>query len=83
MKKVKFLGSNITQKGNRCADIKSKIGQAKTVPNRMAEIMQPGELSTRLKVRLDRAMVWSVALYEYETWTISTQNQTQNIFSAN
>ena len=66
MKKVKFLGPNITQKGDRCADIKSKIGQVKIVTNSMAEIMQPGELSTRLKVRLNKTMVWSVALYEYE-----------------
>ena len=38
VKKVKFLGSYITPKGDSCVDIKNRIGLAKTVTNNMSEV---------------------------------------------
>jgi len=41
----------------------------------MAEVWKSIELSTGLKVTLATALIWSVALYACETWTIRKQEE--------
>jgi len=48
---------------------------AKAVTNNMAEVWKSKELSTGLKVRLAIALIWCVALYACETWTIRKQEE--------
>ena len=74
--KAKFLGSQVTDEGDSTADIKSRIGQAKSVANSMAETWKSQELSRPFKVRLAKALVWTVALYACETWTLRKQEET-------
>ncbi|XP_037789867.1 uncharacterized protein LOC119585262 [Penaeus monodon] len=71
--KVKFLGSYVTDDGYSGNDIKIRIGQAKSVTNNMDDVWKSKELGTKLKVSLAKPLVWSVALYACETWTIKKQ----------
>ena len=73
--KSKFLGSYITPAGDSTCDIKTRIGQAKSVTNNMAEVWGSKDLSTKHKVRLAKALIWSVALYACETWTVRKQEE--------
>ena len=75
VEKFKFLGSYITPTGDSTCDIKSRIGQAKTATINMAEVWGSRDLNTRNKVRLAKALIWSVALYACETWTIRKQEE--------
>jgi len=73
--KIKFLGSYVTSDGDSHTDIKNRIALAKAVTNSMAEVWKSKELSTGLKVRLAIALIWSVALYACEAWTIRKQEE--------
>jgi len=68
-------GSYVTDDGYSGNDIKIRIGQAKSVTNNMDDVWKSKELGTKLKVRLAKALVWSVALYACETWTIKKQEE--------
>jgi hypothetical protein len=74
--KAKFLGSQVTDEGDSTADIKSRIGQAKSAANSMTDTWRSQELSRPFKVRLAKALVWTVALYACETWTLRKQEET-------
>ena len=41
----------------------------------MSEVWKAKDLNIRLKVRMAKALVWSVALYACETWTIKKQEE--------
>ena len=73
--KIKFLGSYITPDGGSQTDIKIRTALAKAVTTSMAEVWKSTELSTGMKVRLAKALIWSVALYACETWTIRKQEE--------
>ena len=73
--RVKFLGSYITPDGDSCVDIKCRIGLAKAVTINMTEAWKSREISMKLKVRLAKACIWSVALYGCETWTLRKQEE--------
>ena len=73
--KVKFLGSYLTPDGESGTDIKCRIGMAKRVATNMTDAWKSREISLKLKVRLAKACVWSVALYACETWTLKKQEE--------
>ncbi|XP_037787417.1 uncharacterized protein LOC119582973 [Penaeus monodon] len=75
VRKVKSLGSQVTQEGDSTADIKNRIGLAKSVTIGLAETWKSSELSRGFKVKLAKAIVWSVAPYACETWTVCKQKE--------
>ena len=75
VEKMKFLGSYVTPDGDSTTDIKSRIGMAKAITSNMADVWKSTELNLKLKVRLAKALVWSVALYACETWTLRKQEE--------
>ncbi|XP_063596230.1 uncharacterized protein LOC134773083 [Penaeus indicus] len=75
VRKMKFLGSQVTQEDDSTADIKNRIGLAKSVTIELAETWKSSVLSRGLKVKLAKALVWSVALYACETWTVRKQEE--------
>ena len=68
--KFKYLGSYVTPDGSSDTEIKIRLAQARNVTMSMTALWKSKELSRRLKVRLARALVWSIALYGCETWTL-------------
>ena len=70
----KYLGSIITQDGNCCKEIKSRIAQGKVAFERERRTLT-GKLRMELKKRFVKGFVWSVALYGSETWTIKAKDK--------
>ena len=71
VEKCKFLGSYITTKGDSQTDIRSRIGMAKSIANRMTAVWRSSDITIEMKVRLAKSLIWSVALYACESWTLT------------
>ena len=65
----RYLGSTITENGRCSKEIQKRIAMAKEAFNKKGELLR-GKLSKDLKKRMVKVLVWNVALYASETWTI-------------
>ena len=64
-----YLGSMITEDGRSEKAIKCRIGMAKSKFYDNLKIFT-GQLSTTTKKKMIKSLVWSVALYAAEAWTM-------------
>ena len=71
----KFLGSMITAKGDSTTDINVRLATAKTITSNLKPIWQSSNISIKTKVRLAKSLVWSVALYGCESWTLRKEDE--------
>ena len=65
-----FLGSKITADGVCSHEIKRHLLLGRKVMTNSDSILKSSEKSFPTKVRLDKAMVFPVVMYECESWTI-------------
>jgi hypothetical protein len=70
----KYLGSMLTNDGRCTCEIKSRIAMVKAVFNKKRALFI-FSLDLRLRKKLKKCYVWSIALYGVETWTIRTVDQ--------
>lgn len=68
-----YLGSMITTDARCQSDIKRRIAMGKDAFTKRGELLRGG-LNKGLKKRLVKTLVWSVALYGSETWTIKKED---------
>ena len=69
--KFRYLGALLTEDGRCDAEIRSRIAMAKNAYNKRRELLSQ-RMSLETKKRIVKALVWSVALYGAETWTLRT-----------
>ncbi len=67
--RFKYLGAVMTQDGECTAAVKERIGMAKDAFNKRKELLKKS-FSRGLKKRLVKCLIWPVALYGCETWTL-------------
>ncbi|VDP04803.1 unnamed protein product [Schistosoma margrebowiei] len=67
-----YLGSIIDKQGGSDADVKARIGKAKTAFLQLKNIWNSKQLSTYIKVRIFNTNVKAVLLYGSETWRTTT-----------
>ena len=67
------MGSMITTDARCQSDVKRRIALGKDAFTRRGELLRGG-LNKSLKKRLVKTLVWSVALYGSETWTIRKED---------
>src|ERR1043165_114807 len=72
VKRFKYLGSLITEDGRCIEDLKQRIGVAKDAFNKRRELLTRS-MSKGLKKRMIKTLVWPVALYGSETWTMKKE----------
>ncbi|VDO52017.1 unnamed protein product [Schistosoma margrebowiei] len=63
-----YLGSIIDEQGGSDADVKARIGKARTAFLQLKNIWNSKQLSTNIKVRIFNTNVKAVLLYGAETW---------------
>ena len=66
----KYLGSMISQDSNCEKDIRARLGMARSVITSLKTIWKDRSLSKQLKLKLMKSLVWPVATYGCETWTL-------------
>jgi hypothetical protein len=69
VQKFKYLGSIITEDGRCTDDVRARIGMAKEAFRKRKELLTK-RMSKDLRKRMIKALVWPVALYGCETWTL-------------
>ena len=69
VKKFRYLGSMISEDGRCIDDVKSRIGMAKDAFYKTKELLTKS-LSKSIKKRMVKSLIWPVALYGCETWTM-------------
>ncbi|VDP17160.1 unnamed protein product [Schistosoma margrebowiei] len=67
-----YLGSIIDEQGGSNADVKARIGKARTAFLQLNNIWNSKQLSTNIKVRIFNTNVKAVLLYGAETWRTTT-----------
>lgn len=70
-----YLGSSITSDGNCEAEVRRRIIMAKSAMTRLTKVWRDRSISKSVKVRLVRALVFSVFLYGAETWTLRSSER--------
>ena len=74
VERFKYLGSVIQSNGKNNNEIRTRIAMAKAAFTKRKELLTKG-LDKRIKKRIIKTCVWSVALYGCETWTITQENR--------
>ncbi|KAG1714986.1 TBC1 domain family member 13 [Nymphon striatum] len=69
VRQYKYLGSILDDEGKCTKDVKARIAMAKQAFMKRKELLIKN-ISLYLKKRLVKSLIWSVALYGSETWTI-------------
>ena len=69
VKQFRYLGALISEDGTSEAEVRTRIAMAKDAFNKKRELLTK-RMSTSLKTRVIKTVVWSTALYGSETWTL-------------
>ena len=65
-----FLGSKIMADGDCSHDIKRHLLLGKKVMTKLDSILKSRDITLSTKIRLVKAMVFPVVMYECESWTV-------------
>ena len=65
-----FLGSKITVDGNCSHEIKRCLLLGRKAMTNLDSILKTRDITLPTKVHLVKAMIFTVVMYEYESWTI-------------
>jgi hypothetical protein len=69
VKQFKYLGSVLTEDASCIDDVKQRVAMGKEAFNKRRELMTGG-MDKRVKKRLIKSLIWPVALYGCETWSL-------------
>jgi hypothetical protein len=72
VQQFRYLGALITSDGRCEMEIKTRIGMAKAAFNNRKELLSR-RMNKNLKKRIIKTVIWSVALYASETWTLKKE----------
>jgi hypothetical protein len=75
VERYKYLGAIVNETATCSEEIRMRIGAAKAVANTLVRIWKSSSVSKSTKVRLLRTLVWPVAVYGCETWTIKAAEE--------
>ncbi|VDP48168.1 unnamed protein product [Schistosoma margrebowiei] len=67
-----YMGSIIDEQGGSDADVKARIGKARTAFLQLKNMWNSKQLSTNIKVRIFNTNIKAVLLYGAETWRTTT-----------
>ena len=65
-----FLGSKITVNGDDGHEIKRRLLLGRKAMTNLCSVLKSRDITLLTTVRIDKAMVFSVVMYIYESWTI-------------
>ena len=75
VKNYKYLGANITDDGLCSPDIKARFAMAKTCMMKLDKIWKDKSITTALKTKLIKSLIWPIGTYGCESWTISKKTE--------
>jgi hypothetical protein len=70
-----YLGCIVTNDGDCNTDIKSRLAMGMAVMIKLTQVWKNKGISTATKLRLMKALVWPVATYGCEAWTLKKEDE--------
>lgn len=70
-----YLGSLITDDTECTKEIHSRLAKGRSIGAKLKKIWQNHGISTTTKIRLLKALVWPVAMYGCESWTLKKTDE--------
>jgi len=70
-----YLGSICTSDGNLTQDIRKKLALGRSAMQSLSSVRKSKNISTTTKGRLLKALVWSIAIYGSEGWTLRSEEE--------
>jgi hypothetical protein len=71
VRNFKYLGAIINNKGTCDEEIRSRCGQARSAMSSLEKIWKDKAITRQTKIRLTRTLVFSIATYGCETWSLT------------
>ena len=71
VQQFKYLGAIITENCDCSTEIRARLGQGRSIIQKLSRIWKSRSLSHQSKLRILRTLVWPVATYAAETWTLT------------
>ena len=75
VQKFKYLGSLVTAEGKCELDIRARLAMARNATLQLVEVWRSKEISLHLKKRLMKSLIWSIASYGSESWTLKKADE--------
>jgi hypothetical protein len=75
VQQFKYLGSTITNNGKFSIETKQKTAMAKKAYTQKCQLLKNKNLNINMRKMFAKCYVWSVLLYDCETWTINGQDK--------
>jgi hypothetical protein len=70
-----YLGSKISNDAKCSGDVKSRLAMGMAVMVKLTKVWKNKSISTQTKLRLMKSLVWSVATYGCESWTLKKSEE--------
>jgi hypothetical protein len=71
----RYLGAIVEENGDGGREIRARLGNARTTMGSLTALWKDRTLGNGLKLRLMESLVWPVALYGCETWTLRKEDK--------
>ena len=72
-----YLGSLITEDGECTMEFRSKLNRGQAIDASLQKIWKSHNIPISTKIRLMKALVWPVATYGCESWTLRKNEETR------
>ena len=70
-----YLGSRISNSADNTSDVRSRLGMGMGVMIKLSKLWKNKSISNNTKIRLVKALVWSVTTYGCEAWTLKKDEE--------
>ena len=71
----KYLGASITEEGTCTTEIRARLAMARASMLKLANIWNDKNITKSMKIRLIKALIWPIATYGCESWTINQREE--------
>ena len=72
-----YLGSLITEDGECTTEFRTRLNRGQVIEASLQKIRKSHNIPISTKTRLMKALVWPVATYGCESWTLSNNEETR------
>ena len=70
----KYLGAIVTEEADCRTEINARLGQGRSLLKKLSKIWKSRSLTVKSKLRVLKTLVWPVATYAAESWTIKSSD---------
>jgi len=71
-----YLGSPITEDGECTTEFRTRLNRGQEIEASLQKILKSHSIPISTKIRLMKALVWPVATYGCESWTVRKNEET-------